>query len=151
MVDIVDSKTRSRMMSRIRGRDTIPELRLRKALHKLGYRYRLNAPELPGRPDLVFPKFRAVVLVHGCFWHRHRGCRFATTPSSNISFWQQKFDKNLSRDARVLRDLQALGWRVAIIWECVLEGSAVAASVHSVVSWLQSKKPLLEIPKDAGG
>jgi DNA mismatch endonuclease, patch repair protein len=146
VVDIVDSKTRSRMMSRIRGRDTIPELRLRKALHKLGYRYRLNARELPGHPDLVFPKFRAIVLVHGCFWHRHRGCRFATSPASNVSFWQQKFDKNLSRDARVLSELRALGWRVAIIWECVLEGSAATASVDSVASWLPSKKPLLEIP-----
>jgi DNA mismatch endonuclease, patch repair protein len=146
VVDIVDSKTRSRMMSRIRGRDTIPELRLRKALHKLGYRYRLNARELPGRPDLVFPKFRAVVLIHGCFWHRHSGCRFATTPASNVAFWQQKFDKNLSRDACVLEELRTRGWRVGVVWECALEGPAAAASVDSVAKWLPSRKLFLEIP-----
>lgn len=120
MVDIVDPATRSRMMSGIRGKNTKPELIVRKALHRAGLRFRLHA-KLPGKPDLVFPKYRAVVLVHGCFWHRHEDCRFATTPASNAAFWQEKFTSNMQRDAKVKQQLENLGWRVFIVWACNLD------------------------------
>jgi DNA mismatch endonuclease (patch repair protein) len=109
-------------MSGIRGRDTQPELLVRRYLHRLGLRFRLQA-KLPGKPDLVFPKHRAVVLVHGCFWHRHKGCRFATTPASNCDFWASKFDANVARDAVVAKALRRLGWRVFVVWSCsITEG-----------------------------
>lgn len=120
MADIVSSSKRSQMMAGIRSKDTKPEVAVRKFLHRKGLRFRLHA-KLPGRPDLTFPKYKAVVFVHGCFWHRHEGCRFTTTPSSNADFWQKKFSANISRDARVQRDLQELGWRVIIVWECELD------------------------------
>lgn len=120
MADIVDPATRSRMMSGIRGKNTKPELIVRKALHRAGLRFRLHA-KLPGKPDLVLPKYRAVVFVHGCFWHRHEGCRFATTPASNASFWQEKFTSNMHRDAKVKQQLEDLGWRVFIVWACSLD------------------------------
>ncbi|WP_254916272.1 very short patch repair endonuclease [Achromobacter denitrificans] len=107
-------------MSKIRGKDTQPELALRKALHRLGLRFRLHGSGLPGRPDLVFPRYKAVVFVHGCFWHRHDGCNIATTPKSNTPFWLEKFDKNVGRDRRVTAQLEELGWRVFVAWECEL-------------------------------
>jgi len=118
MVDIVDKATRSRMMSGIRGKNTSPELTVRRFLHAKGLRYRLHVKNLQGKPDLVFPKYRVVVFVHGCFWHRHSGCRYATTPASNQSFWQQKFDDNVRRDKEVISKLKKAGWRVLIVWEC---------------------------------
>lgn len=117
MTDVVDRATRSRMMSGIRGRDTKPEKQVRSYLHRGGLRFRLHA-SLPGKPDLVLPKHHAVVFVHGCFWHRHSGCRYATTPSSNIEFWQEKFDANVARDKRVTRQLRKAGWRVFVVWSC---------------------------------
>lgn len=118
MVDIVDKATRSRMMSGIRGRDTKPELRVRRFLHAAGFRFRLHVKDLPGRPDIVLPKYRAVILVHGCFWHRHPGCRYATMPASNVEAWSEKFARNVERDSDVERRLVASGWRVITIWEC---------------------------------
>ncbi len=123
MVDILTPEARSERMSRIRGRDTKPELVLRKALHAAGFRYRLHAPGLPGRPDLVFPKWGAAVFVHGCFWHQHKNCRIANVPGSNTAFWQAKFQANKRRDARAIRALRAVGWRVAVVWECQLSGA----------------------------
>ena len=98
MTDIVDSQTRSRMMSGIRGKNTKPELALRRSLHALGFRYRLHAKGIPGKPDIVMPKYRAVIFVHGCFWHRHAGCRYATVPATRPEFWATKFDANVVRD-----------------------------------------------------
>lgn len=124
-------------MSRIRGRNTRPEVGLRRALHARGLRYRLHDPRLPGRPDIVFPRFRAVCFVHGCFWHRHPGCRYATTPATREAFWAAKFSANVERDTRNRLELLAVGWRVAIVWECSLrsEGSeTMAATLHR---WLQ--------------
>ena len=118
MTDIVDRATRSRMMSGIRGRDTKPEIMVRKYLHAQGLRYRIAPKNLPGKPDIVLPKYRTVVFAHGCFWHRHHGCRYAATPASNKDFWQIKFDQNLARDARVRSQLTEQGWRVLIVWEC---------------------------------
>ena len=111
---------RSKLMSRIRGKDTTPELQVRSIVHRLGYRFRLHAKDLPGSPDLVLPRLGTVILVHGCFWHRHRGCRYATTPSTRRAFWQAKFDANVARDRRVSASLRRLGWSVITVWECQL-------------------------------
>jgi DNA mismatch endonuclease, patch repair protein len=108
-MDIVDQETRSRMMRSVRQRDTLPEVRLRRALHGLGLRYRLGRRDLPGSPDIVFPRFKAVVFVHGCFWHAHN-CRFATVPTTRPEFWEAKFEANRQRDARVVRELVVAGW-----------------------------------------
>lgn len=120
MVDVVDKATRSRMMSGIQGKNTKPELLVRKYLHAKGLRFRLHVKELPGKPDLVFSKYKAVVFVHGCFWHRHAGCKYATTPSSREQFWENKLSENVSRDAYQLAALIELGWRVFVVWECEL-------------------------------
>lgn len=137
MTDIVDSQTRSRMMAGIRGKDTKPELALRRSLHALGFRYRLHAGDIPRKPDLVLPRYRAVIFVHGCFWHRHRGCRFASTPSTRAEFWQEKFSANVARDQRARLALLAAGWRVATIWECRLRNPAAVTLVCAEVSdWL---------------
>lgn len=125
MVDVVDKATRSRMMAGIHGKDTKPELIVRSFLHRTGLRFRLHA-KLPGKPDIVFPKYRTVVFVHGCFWHRHEGCRHATTPANNASFWQEKFAANVRRDATVKQKLEEMGWRVLIIWSCELDESRLA-------------------------
>lgn len=125
MVDFLTPAQRSERMSRIRGQHSKPELALRRALHRLGMRFRLHARDLPGKPDLVFPRYKAVVFVHGCFWHRHEGCKIATTPKSNTSFWVEKFSKNVARDTRVAATLKELGWRVFIVWECDLTLSKV--------------------------
>lgn len=112
------SSARSRNMSAIRLRDTIPEWRVRKALHAEGLRYRLHASELAGTPDIVLPRWNTVVFVHGCFWHRHRSCRFAATPKTNVAFWRAKFSANIRRDTAVQHSLRRQGWRVFVIWEC---------------------------------
>jgi DNA mismatch endonuclease, patch repair protein len=106
------------MMSGIRGRDTQPELRVRRYLYSRGLRYRLNKKGMPGRPDLVFARARVAVFVHGCFWHHHPGCRLAATPGSNTDFWAAKFAQNVERDHRKEAELRELGWRVEIVWEC---------------------------------
>ncbi|MGJ7531064.1 very short patch repair endonuclease [Variovorax sp. GB1P17] len=114
---------RSRMMASIRGKNTRPELLLRSAMFAAGFRYRLHVRGLPGSPDLVFPKYRAVLFVHGCFWHRHDNCRYTTSPKSNEDFWRVKFEGNVSRDARNVAQLMEQGWRVATVWECALKRS----------------------------
>ena len=105
-------------MSRIRSSNTKPERMVRSLLHRMGYRFRLNRKDLPGTPDIVLPRHKAVVLVHGCYWHRHPDCRYAYTPKSRVEFWQAKFDANVERDKRVEAELVALGWRVFTVWEC---------------------------------
>lgn len=137
MADIVDPTTRSRMMASIRGANTKPEIRLRKALHALGFRYRLHDRRLPGSPDLVLPRYHAVVFVHGCFWHRHQGCRFATTPATRPDFWRSKFEQNKARDQRSHESLLSAGWRVATVWECALRGVKAEQTVASLAHWLK--------------
>lgn len=109
---------RRRIMRRVRGRDTGPELAVRRFLHRAGYRFRLHDRRLPGSPDLVLRRHRTVVFVHGCFWHRHRGCRRTTTPKTRREFWRRKFTANVARDAAAVRALETLGWRVVVVWEC---------------------------------
>lgn len=101
-----------------KSKDTKPEILVRKLLHALGYRFRLCRKDLPGKPDIVLPKYRTVIFVHGCFWHQHAGCKAASRPSTNVEFWEKKFARNRERDARVEAELAALGWRVIVIWEC---------------------------------
>lgn len=118
MVDIVDPRTRSQMMASIKATNTSPELAVRRYLHAAGLRFRLHDRRLPGRPDIVLPRHRTVVFVHGCFWHRHTKCRFATTPASNRTFWSSKFEANVRRDASKKSALEHLGWTVLVIWGC---------------------------------
>lgn len=117
-MDRLSPEARSRLMSHVRGKDTKPEMIVRRLAHSLGYRYRLHRKDLPGRPDLVFPRRRAVVFVHGCFWHRHEGCKLASTPKSNEAFWQAKFTRNVERDRISIAKLEADGWRVLVVWQC---------------------------------
>ncbi len=117
-MDRLTRERRSWNMSRIKGRDTKPELLVRSILHRLGNRFRLRGTKLPGRPDVVLTCHRTVVLVHGCFWHRHPRCPYAYTPKSNLSFWTRKFQANIDRDKRTLRGLRKLGWKAVVVWEC---------------------------------
>lgn len=114
-------------MAKVRSKDTKPELIVRKAAHRLGYRFRLHRKDLPGTPDLVFPRHRLAVFVHGCFWHRHNGCRRATMPATNIAKWMAKFERNSQRDAQSKADLEALGWSVLTIWECTTRSEDAVA------------------------
>lgn len=142
MADIMSPEQRSERMSRIRSRDTRPELALRRLLHAAGFRYRLHR-KMPGRPDLVLPKYRAIIFIHGCFWHRHADCRVASTPKSNVDFWTSKFARNVARDAMVESTLRRSGWRVLVVWECDLntrEKAAVTAA--KVGSWLRELAPV---------
>lgn len=146
MTDIVDKQTRSRMMAGIQGKDTKPELALRRALHARGFRFRLHSRKVYGRPDLVLSKYRAVVFVHGCFWHRHKGCRYTTTPSTRHEFWQAKFKANVARDEAVQVKLMEDGWRVATVWECALrKPDQIAVSTERLSAWLLSNEPAIEI------
>lgn len=120
MTDIVSPEVRSRMMASIKSRDTKPEMLVRRYLHGRGFRYVLVKRSLPGKPDLTFRRYSAVVFVHGCYWHGHQGCRFATTPATRVEFWRAKISANAERDARVILELRKLGWRVAVVWECAL-------------------------------
>jgi DNA mismatch endonuclease (patch repair protein) len=117
-MDSLTPEHRSWNMSRIKGRNTRPEIVVRSVLHGLGFRFRLRGRKVLGRPDVVLVRHRAVVFVHGCFWHRHRGCRFSYQPKSNVAFWAEKFRQNVARDARNKRELRRLGWRVVVVWEC---------------------------------
>jgi len=117
-VDTLTAEQRSANMARIGQRDTAPELAVRRILHRAGFRFRLHRSDLPGRPDVVLPRYRTIFLVHGCFWHRHSGCRFAYQPKSRVDFWTRKFERNVVRDREVERELRKRGWKVHVIWEC---------------------------------
>lgn len=120
MTDVFTKSKRSEVMSRIKNRNTKPELAVRSLLHRMGYRFRLHRTDLPGKPDIVLPRYKTVIFVHGCFWHRHKDCRFAYTPKSRTDFWLKKLESNVTRDNQVKSDLELLGWRVITVWECEL-------------------------------
>lgn len=120
VADVLTKEQRHLNMSHIRGKDTRPEEIVRKYLFSKSYRYRKNDSRYPGKPDIVLPKYRTVIFVHGCFWHRHPGCRYATMPSTNREFWQKKFDQNVGRDRNVQDQLMTAGWNVIVVWECEL-------------------------------
>ncbi|SHK49963.1 T/G mismatch-specific endonuclease [Shimia gijangensis] len=146
MADIVSKQTRSRMMAGIKGKNTKPEMVLRRALHARGFRYRLHSDNVLGRPDLVLPKHRVVVFVHGCFWHRHAGCRYTSTPSTRPEFWKMKFNANVARDNAVRAKLLHDGWRVVVIWECALKKvDQVNEVVGRFTGWLSSESDALEL------
>lgn len=128
LVDIVSKEKRASMMASVRQKNTRPEVLLRQALHRLGLRFRIHRRDLPGTPDIVLPSHRTVIFVHGCFWHRHEGCRRTTLPATKTAFWADKFSKNVERDRKVQKALITLNWRVVVIWECQLStlGSASA-------------------------
>jgi DNA mismatch endonuclease (patch repair protein) len=146
MIDIVDSTTRSRMMAGIRGRDTKPEKLIRSLLHREGFRFRVNRRDLPGKPDIVFPGLRAVVFVHGCFWHGH-DCPLFKLPGTRTEFWAAKIGKNRENDLKVTKELLAAGWRVGVVWECRLRGryKDVSGSVDALSAWLRSDVRELEL------
>ena len=147
MADVVDPATRSRMMSGIRGKNTKPELLIRKALHARGFRYRLHC-DLPGKPDICLPKHRAVIFVHGCFWHGH-GCHLFKWPSTRPEFWRAKIERNTEVDRVAEGRLSDLGWRVGVIWECALKGTRcwhMAKAMDDCQTWLLSSANRLEIP-----
>lgn len=147
MPDVVDAPTRSRMMSGIRGRDTKPELLIRKGLHARGYRYRLHARTLPGRPDLAFPSRKAAIFIHGCFWHGH-GCPLFKWPSTRAEWWRAKIEGNRARDRAVRAELAGMGWRQLRVWECALKGRQrrdPAALLDLVADWLDGCDPDREL------
>jgi DNA mismatch endonuclease (patch repair protein) len=145
MADIVDPGTRSRMMSGIRSKNSKAEVGIRSALHSSGLRFRLHRRDLPGKPDIVLPRHRAVVLVHGCFWHRH-GCRLSATPTSNPEFWRAKFEANVARDLRQREELRRAGWRVAIVWECAVRQFGPGEIGRLLATWIRSEASDVEIP-----
>src|SRR5690348_3561268 len=116
-MDTLSPEDRSRVMSRVRGMNTVPELRVRRVAHRLGYRFRLHSSSLPGKPDLVFPRLRSVIFVHGCFWHRHH-CRRGTMPQTRSEYWAAKFTATIDRDRRAIQSLGEADWQVLVIWEC---------------------------------
>lgn len=147
MVDIVDSATRSRMMSNIKAINTKPELMIRSLLHAKGFRFRIHRKDLPGKPDIVLPKYKAIIFIHGCFWHGHENCRLFKLPGSRTEFWQNKISKNQINDTRALELLIASGWRVCTIWECATRKSKKDPESLSEIltKWLHSNELLLEI------
>lgn len=147
MADIVPAEVRSRMMSNIRGKNTKPELMLRKALHAAGFRYRLHDRTLPGTPDIILPRYRAAIFVHGCFWHGH-DCHLFRLPATRPDFWREKIDRNRAVDDRNSQKLEEAGWRQAIVWECALKGKSrrpLAEVTMACASWLRSGERRIEI------
>ena len=146
MVDNVNEAVRSRMMAGIKGKDTKPEMLVRRWLHADGYRFRVHVRDLPGRPDLVLPKWDAIVQVQGCFWHRHAGCRYATIPATRKDFWTSKLDANLCRDEANHQSLEILGWRLAIIWECSLKHGRAETTLSQLSNWIRNGLVNFETP-----
>jgi len=147
MVDVVDKKTRSRMMSGIKGKNTKPELGIRQGLHHLGFRYRLHDSKLPGKPDLVFPKYKAIILINGCFWHQH-DCHLFKWPSTRKDFWRKKIVSNKERDQRNIKKYQQSDWKVLVIWECAVKGRTrlpMNEVIQATANWLQFDETDAEI------
>jgi DNA mismatch endonuclease (patch repair protein) len=147
MADVVSREKRSQMMSGIKGKNTKPELVIRKRLHRLGFRFSLHRKDLPGKPDLVLPKYRAAIFIHGCFWHMH-GCRLFKWPASNVDFWRMKLERNVMIDERSVLALREKGWRVCVIWECAIRGNKkklIEDILKECSDWLFSNDDYLEL------
>lgn len=146
MTDVVDAATRSRMMSGIRGRNTKPEILVRSLLHRQGFRFRLHVRNLPGKPDIVLSRYRAVIFVHGCFWHGH-GCQYFKWPQTRPEFWREKIAHNRANDLKVRRALKKAGWRVCTVWECAARGAGKDTEniTRRMSDWLRGDKPSMEI------
>ena len=150
MMDIVDQPTRSRMMSGIRSTNTKPEIIVRSLLHRQGFRFKLHVKNLPGKPDIVLPKYHAAIFVNGCFWHGHN-CRLFKMPSTRRDFWQSKIENNRKNDDRSIKSLCSLGWRVATVWECAMRGPArqdKTTLTESLSTWLYGNDNRIEIVAD---
>lgn len=149
MADKLNTQQRHHCMSRIRGKDTKPEILVRKGLHARGFRFRLQDRKLPGRPDIVLPKYGVAIMVNGCFWHGHKGCRYATKPKSNIEFWETKIARNKHRDEVTAAHLEALGWTVIVVWECELRGKETAeARIQTLTEEIRSSGELKKQKED---
>lgn len=145
MADVVSPEVRSRMMSGIRGKDTKPEMIVRRGLHGLGFRYRLHDKTLPGKPDLVFQKYRAVIFVHGCFWHMH-DCKHFKWPKTRPEFWRNKIERNVARDRSNVEALKQCGWRIAVVWECTFrDGNDASEQMEILADWVTAGSQDLEI------
>ncbi len=146
MVDIVDTATRSRMMSGIRSQNTKPEILVRSLLHRQGFRFLLHVRNLPGKPDIVLPRFHAVIFVHGCFWHGH-DCHFFKWPRTRPDFWREKIERNRANDYTKKQALLSIGWRIGIVWECAIRGvnKDISRVINDVTEWLNSDKLLIEV------
>ncbi len=149
-MDILSAEVRHKNMSHIRSKDTKPEKLIRSALHRAGFRYRICDKRYPGKPDIVLPKYYAVIFINGCFWHAHQNCKYFVFPKSNSAFWRKKFKRNKERDAENIKYYQEKCWRICIIWECAIRGKnagrKIENAVDEVILWLEeSGKPFLEI------
>lgn len=133
IMDIVDRQKRSEMMSKVPRRDTSPEIKIRKILHKAGYRFRVQRKDLPGTPDIVLPKYKIVIFVHGCFWHQHDNCRKSRRPTTRVEFWNEKLDKNIARDKNKSDQLKALGWKVITVWECEIKNKEIVSLAERLI------------------
>lgn len=152
MVDVVSLADRSRMMAGIQGKNTKPELIVRRMLFASGYRFRLHRRDLPGAPDIVMPGRKVAIFVHGCFWHVHPGCRYAKMPATRPGFWKTKLEANVARDRRAAEKLQALGWRVLCVWECSTRDARVAVGLQAAMSaWIERGEPIGEIGAPSRG
>lgn len=147
-MDIFTRSKRRAIMSEVSGVNTSPEIAVRKALFASGFRFRLNDKRFPGKPDIMLPKYRAVIFVHGCFWHQHKGCPRSRRPETRKEFWDAKLAGNIERDKRNIQQLEAMGWRVAVIWECAIKKkSAFEDTMSSLINWIHSGRRELIIPK----
>jgi len=147
MTDTLSPEQRSQLMAKIHGKDTAIEKKVRSHLHKKGYRFRKHVTTLPGSPDIVLPKYKAAIFIHGCFWHGHYGCRKSRLPTARYSFWEEKRRANLERDARKISELTNFGWRVAVVWQCVLEKpKTLSSTINTLEDWIISESNHCEIP-----
>jgi len=150
MIDVHSPTQRSKNMAAIGGKNTKPEITIRKALHRQGFRYRIHYSSLPGKPDLVFPKYKAVIQINGCFWHKHE-CHLFKWPSSNSDFWQEKIEGNCVRDARNQKELEAQGWKTLVVWECSLKGKRklpLGNIIQLIADWIRNGTESHEIAAD---